>query len=164
MRKIVIGILGVLIIAAAMTISVRPAQGYIEVAFTFGKIVGDSTNIVLMQVESVDKVKNTITYKKIEDIKGKHPTEIIKHNVAQAGFSPREWQTVMAWAEPGQMAVMFHNVSASETCINNYWYQCYPKGEWWDMYHAEPYLLRSYAGKPEKMVPLVKQMLAEENE
>ena len=39
------------------------------------------------------------------------------------------------------------------------WYQAYAQGEWWDMSHGEPYLLRSYAGKTEKLAGIVKEML-----
>lgn len=137
-----------------------PAHAYIEAAYSIGRIINDATTIVLMKVESVDKTRNTITYKKIEDIKGKHNTDTIKHNIGQSGFHPREWQNIMAWAQPGQHALFFHNGSASETCIQNYWYQCYPGGEWWNHNHAEPYLLRSFAGRPERLAGQIKQMLA----
>jgi hypothetical protein len=56
----------------------------------------------------------------------------------------------MAWAEVGQTALFFHNGGAGECCIQNYWYQVYA-GEWWAMSHAEPYLLRSFAGRPERL-------------
>jgi hypothetical protein len=141
----------------------RLGFGYIEAAFSLGKVVQDSTNIVLLRVVSVDRDKNTITYEKVEDIKGKHPVDVIKHNVAHAGFNPREWQNVMAWAQEGKLALMCHNGGASETCIDNYWYQAYARrgdANWWDMVHGEPFLLRSYAGKPEKMAAAVKEMLA----
>jgi hypothetical protein len=141
----------------------RLGFGYIEAAFSLGKVVQDSTNIVLLRVVSVDREKNTITYEKVEDIKGKHPVDVIKHNIAHAGFNPREWQNVMAWAAPGKLAVFCHNGGASETCIDNYWYQTYARRgdpNWWDMVHGEPFLLRSYAGKPEKMAAAVKEMLA----
>jgi hypothetical protein len=92
-------------------------------------------------------------------LKGNYPQDVIRHNIAQAGFHPREWQTIMAWAEPGQTAIFFHNGGASETCINGYWYQAYAGGDWWNMSHGEPYLLRSFAGKPEKLETAVTAML-----
>jgi hypothetical protein len=140
----------------------RPASAYIEAAFALGKIIQDSTNIVLVRVESVDRENNIIVYKKVEDIKGTHPVEYFRHNVAHAGFSPREWQAVMAWAAEGKLAVICHNGGASETCIDNYWYQCYLRkgtSEWWDMVHGEPYLLRSFAGKPDTMAAAVKAIM-----
>jgi len=163
MRKAPLISVAVALVALALALALvhtRRAHGYIEVPYTLGKLVNDSTTIVYMRVEKVDREKNTITYRKIEDIKGKHPTDEIKHNIAKSGFHPREWQNIMAWAEVGKTAVFMHNNSASETCIDMYWYQCYPGGEWWNMWHAEPFLLRSFAGKPDKLAAAIKQMLA----
>jgi len=138
----------------------RPASAYVEAAYSLGRLISESTNIVVLQVEKIDKEKNLIIYKKVQDLKGKHPTEIVRHNIGKVGFHPRESQFIMAECEPGKIVVMFHNGSAAETCINNYWYQTYPGGEWWNMIHGEPYLLRSYAGKPEKLIPLVTSIIA----
>ncbi len=59
--------------------------------------------------------------------------------------------TAMEWAEVGKTAVFFHNGGASETCIGTYWYQAYAGGEWWNLSHGEPFLLRSFAGNAEKL-------------
>ncbi len=136
-----------------------PALAYIEAPHSLGKIMTDSTNILLVRVESVDKEKNLIVYRKVKDIKGTHPGEVIKHNIGRGGFHPREWQAIMAWAEVGQPALFFHNGGAGEMCIQNYWYQIYA-GEWWSMSHGEPFLLRSFAGKPEKLAAAVAAILA----
>ncbi|HEX8914828.1 MAG TPA: VCBS repeat-containing protein [Humisphaera sp.] len=143
---------------AALLLAARPAAAYVEVPFTLGRVVNESTVIVLMRVEKVDREKNLIVYRKVRDIKGAHPGDTIKHNIGKAGFHPREWQNTMAWAEVGKTALFFHNGSAGECCIDNYWYQIYP-GDWWAMSHAEPYLLRTFCGKPEKLAGLVEQML-----
>ena len=136
-----------------------PAEAYVEAPYTLGRIISESSNVVLMRVEKVDKERNLIIYRKVKDLKGQHPTDVIKHNIGRGGFHPREWQITMEWADVGKTAVFFHNGGASETCIHNYWYQCYAGGEWWNMSHAEPYLLRSYAGNPEKLAPAVSAML-----
>src|SRR3954447_4530162 len=142
------------LLACALFASTRPAAAYVEIPYPLGRILAESTNVVVIRVESVDKTKNTIVYRKVRDIKGTHPTEVVKHNIGQAGFNPREWQGVMAWAEPGKTALFFHNGGAGEVCIDDYWYQCYP-GDWWNMSHAEPYLLRTFTGKPEKLAAAV---------
>ena len=139
-------------------IPARSALAYVEAPYTLGRICTESSNIVVMRLEKVDREKNLLVYRKVRDLKGTHPGETIKHNIAHAGFQPREWQNVMAWAEVGQIAVFFHNGSAGETCINGYWYQVYA-GDWWAMSHAEPYLLRSFCGKPEKCAAAVEQIL-----
>jgi len=140
--------------------SLPPATAYIEATYTLGRVVAECTNILVIQVDKVDKQNNRILYKKVRDIKGVHPGDVIRHNIAQAGFHPREWQTVMAWAEPGKLALFFHNGQASETCIDTYWYQSYGAGADWGMSHGEPFLLRSYAGKVEKLAVAVEEILA----
>jgi hypothetical protein len=132
---------------------------YIESPHTLGLVIRDSTNIVLMEVSRVNKEKGLIVYKKIRDLKGQHPSNEIKHNIGQRGFHPREWQTILTWAEPGKKAVFFHNGGASETCIGTYWYQCYPEGDWWGMSHGEPFLLRTFYGRAEKLADAVAQIL-----
>src|SRR3954452_22179324 len=144
-RPFLASLLAVGAIAAGLLLSrPRPAAGYVEVPYTLGRIIGESTNVLVMRVEAVDKEKNTIVFKKVKDLKGTHPGDTIKHNIAKAGFEPREWQNVMAWAEVGKTAVFFHNGGAAETCIDNYWYQTPNGGEWWSMSHAEPFMMRSY--------------------
>jgi hypothetical protein len=137
-----------------------PAGAYIEASYTLGRIVAECSNILVMQVDKVDKQNNRILYKKIRDLKGVHPGDVIRHNIAQAGFHPREWQTVMALSEPGKLAVFFYNGGASETAQDTYWYQCYGAGPDWGMSHGEPFLLRSYAGKVEKLVMAVEEIMA----
>jgi hypothetical protein len=132
-----------------------PVRAYVEAPHSLGQVVSLSTNVVLMRIEKVDKEKNLIVYRKIRDLKGTHPTEIIRHLIGRGGFNPREWQYPMEWAEVGKTAVFFHNGSASETCIGTYWYQAYPQGEWWGMSHGEPFLLRSYCGNVEKLAAAV---------
>jgi hypothetical protein len=137
----------------------RPALGYVEAPHTLGFVAKDSTNIVLVQVTKVNKEKGLIIYRKVEDLKGKHPQDEIKHNIGQRGFHPREWQNVMNWAQEGKLAVFCHNGGASETCIGTYWYQCYKEGDWWGMSHAEPFLLRTFCGDVEKLAKAMKDIL-----
>jgi hypothetical protein len=148
-----------LFLALPWMLASQPAQGYVEAAYPLGRTLTESTNVVLVRVEKVDKTKNLIIYRKVRDIKGTHPGETIKHDIGQRGFAPREWQNVMAWADVGKSALIFHNGGASETCIDGYWYQCYA-GEWWAMSHSEPFFGRSYCGSPEKLAGLITSMMA----
>lgn len=152
MKHLIVAIAGALLLGAAA------AQAYVEAPYTLGRLVSESSNILIMKVEKVDTEKNLIIYRKVKDIKGTHPTDIIKHNIAKAGFHPREWQFAMEGAKPGATAIFMHNGGASETFLNNYWYQAYA-GEWWGMSHGEPFLLRSFSGKPEKLAAAVTAML-----
>jgi len=136
----------------------RNAAAYVEAPHSLGKIVGSSTIIVMMRVKAVDREKNTIVYSKVRDVKGTFEGEI-KHIIGQRGFHPREWKNVMAWARVGKMALFFTNGGHGEMCIDNYWYQAGFKG-WSTMTHAEPYFLRAFAGKPQKLAAYVTAMLA----
>ncbi len=138
----------------------RPVQAYVEAPHSLGQVISLSSNIMVVRVEQVDKTKNLIVYRKVRDLKGKHPTDIIRHNIGRGGFNPREWQYTMEWAEVGKTAVFFHNGGASETCIGNYWYQAYAGGDWWNLSHGEPFLLRSFAGNVEKLAAAVTDIVA----
>ena len=139
--------------------AVAPAFAYVEAPQSFGSVIQQSTVVCTMVVDKVDKNNQLIIYRKVADIKGKMDQTTIKHNIGKNGLRPGEWQEIMNWAEVGKTAVFFHNGSASETFIGNNWYQCYPNGEWWGMSHAEPFLLRSYCGKPDKCAQAVKEVL-----
>src|SRR2546421_8146044 len=153
--------LGALVAASAfLSVHAPPAHAYVEAAMSLGAVVAQSSNVILMRVESVDRERNIIIYRKVQDIKGKHPVDVIKHNIGRGGLRPNEWKVQMDWAEPGKMAVMFHNGGASETCIGTWWYQAYAGGEWWNHSHGEPFLLRSYCGGPERLVSAVADIVA----
>jgi hypothetical protein len=151
--------LAVLGMATLAGVVVSTCYAYVEAPMSLGAVVAQSSNVVLVRVESVDKQKNVIIYRKVQDIKGKHPTDIIKHNIGMGGLRPNEWKPPIDWAEPGKLGVFFHNGGASETCIGTWWYQAYAGGEWWNHSHGEPFLLRSYCGSPEKLAALVAQMV-----
>ncbi len=136
------------------------ANAYVEAPYTLGRVCAESTHIVLVEVTRVHKEKGLILFKKLQDLKGKHPEQEIKHNIGKRGFHPRESQNVMGWAEVGKKAVFFHNGGASETCIGTYWYQAYKENAWWGMSHAEPFLLRTYHGDAEKLAAAVSAILA----
>ncbi len=148
-----------LLLLSLMVLS-EPAQGYIEAPHTLGQIVALSTNILVCRVEKVDREKNLIIFRKVRDLKGTHNTELIKHNIGRGGFHPREWQYSMALAEVGKTTIFFHQGGAGEMCLGTYWYQVGKGGEWWNLVHGEPFLLRSFAGNPEKLAGLVTEMLA----
>ncbi|HJZ94075.1 MAG TPA: VCBS repeat-containing protein [Gemmataceae bacterium] len=135
------------------------SRAYIEAPMTIGDVINQSQLVTILRVSRVDKSKNLIVYDKVEDIKGKFPTAIARH-VITGQLREGEIKTVLDWAEPGKTAIFFAKDGACETCIDTYWYQTYKNGE--DLYgmsHGEPFLLRSYAGKAERLAPLVRAML-----
>jgi hypothetical protein len=162
-----LGVAAIFVVGTFLLLRLEPkAHGYVEVPHSLGQVVNLSSNIVLMRITAVDRKDNRIIYAKVRDIKGVHRQEVIRHNVARSGFEPREWQTVMNWAEVGKEALFLHNGSASETCIGMYWYQAYGNpndtsdGAWWGVSHGEPFLLRSFAGKVDKLTSAITEMLA----
>jgi hypothetical protein len=159
-RRLLVGLAAVLL-GLFLCLPWRPAHAYVEAPHSLGQVINLSTHIVLVRVESVDKKNNVVVYRKVRDLKGTHPTELIRHAIGTRGYHPREWQTVMNWAEPGKTAVFFHNGGQSETCIGMYWYQTYAGGgELWNHTHGEPFLLRSFAGKVDKLVAAVTEVVA----
>jgi hypothetical protein len=149
----------VLAAVAVFLLTAFAVRAYVEAPYSLGQICHEATHIVLVEVTRVNAEKNLVIYKKVKDLKGKHPTEEIKHNIGTRGFHPREWQHIKSWAAVGKKAVFFHNGGASETCIGGYWYQCYPEGEWWGMSHAEPFLMRTYHGEADKLADAVERIL-----
>jgi hypothetical protein len=145
---------------ALLPVGTPPARAYVEAPHSLGQVITLSSNIVVVRVEKVDKEKNLIIFRKVRDLKGTHPTDVIKHNIGRGGYNPREWQYPMEWAEAGKTAVFFHNGGASETCIGGYWYQCYNQGEWWGMSHGEPFLLRTFCGNVDKLASAVTDITA----
>ncbi len=153
--------LAVLAVALTWAVWTPQSHAFVEIPYTLGKVINDSTNILIIRVEKVEKESNRIIYRKVEDLKGKHPTDVIRHNIGKAKLmNDREWSVAQQWAEVGKTAVMFHNGGASETCIGQYWYQAYAGGEWWNQSHGEPYLLRSFCGNIDKLIAAVKEIQA----
>jgi hypothetical protein len=148
-----LGLLSLLTVAPA-------APAYVEAPMSLGAVIAQSTVVCSMVVTKVDKQNNLIVFQKVADLKGKHPADTIKHNIGRGGLRPGEWEEIMRWAEVGKPAVFFHNGGASETFTGNNWYQAYPNGEWWGMSHAEPFLMRSYAGKVDKLAQAVADIVA----
>lgn len=133
---------------------------YVEIPYSLGRVVQESTSISVLRIDKVDRERNLILFRKIQDLKGSLAGEVVRHNIGRGGFHEREWRAIMEYAEPGRLAVFFNNGGASETCIGTYWYQAYAGGEWWNMSHGEPYMLRTFAGPAEKMAALVTSMVA----
>jgi hypothetical protein len=109
------------------------AWAYVEVPYTLGRVVNESTNVVLMKVEKVNKERKLIYYKKIADLKGKHPAEQFKHQITDGGH-PREPRGILDWARPGRVAIGFINDKVFLTYTGRVWYES-AAGEppWWVM-------------------------------
>ncbi len=78
--------------AILLIVTPRTAQAYVEVPMSLGDVIRQSTNICVMQVSKVDRERNLIIYTKVQDLKGKHPQNEIKHNIGRGGLRPGEWR------------------------------------------------------------------------
>ena len=74
----------------AVVVFAVPSFAYVEAPMSLGALIAQSTNVCTMVVTKVDKQKNLIVYKKLLDVKGKHPQEEIKHNIGFGGLRPGE--------------------------------------------------------------------------
>lgn len=148
-----------LLLCLALVGVASPAYAYIEAPMTLGDVINQSNMITVLRVARVDKPNKLIVYEKVEDVKGKFPTTTCRH-VISGQLKEGEIKTVLDWAEPGKTAIFFAKDGACETCFDNYWYQIYKNAD--DLYgmsHGEPFLLRSYAGKADKLPPLVRAIM-----
>jgi hypothetical protein len=162
-RLVLAGLLALAV--AALLLPAPRARAYVEAPHSFGQVVNLSTTIILLRVESVDRAKKVVVYRKVRDLKGKHPSDVIRHNIGdpKGSFPAREWTGIWEWADVGKPAVLFHNGGQGELCYGKNWYQVYSRGgnhEWWDMSHGEPYLRRSYYGNIDRLVGLVLEVAA----
>jgi HEAT repeat protein len=140
-----------------------PAWAFIEVSRvspTLGRVVRQSTHIVVLQVDKVNRDKQVILFKKIADLKGEDSAVVVKHKLTD-GFHVRAARTVLDWAEPGNIAICFQTGDGSLTCIGGYWYQC-AAGEvpWWTMTVGRPEMSYAYSGSTAKLRDHVTAILA----
>lgn len=119
-----------------------------------------STHVMIAKVDRLDRDKNVIVFRKVRDVKGKWPSEIIRHSFNPA-LGNRSY--VMDWAEPGKTVIMcaLESYKWGHTYIDREWYAA-NTADWtnWNVSHSEPLLLRMYAGKTDRLVDAVTQICA----
>jgi HEAT repeat protein len=119
--------------------------------FTLGYVIEHSPTIAVLEVEKVSLEKRAIVFKKVADLKGRHPAERVKHQLKD-GLQPHELKAILDWAEPGRIAVCFHDGKSARTCIGRYWYECHAtQDEWWVMSHGQGDLCFAYWGSAGKL-------------
>ena len=127
---------------------------------SLGMMCSWSTHVAIVEVARIDKEKNVIFYRKLRDVKGKWPNEFMKH-VVPAGFADRN--LIFNWAEPGKQTVIcaLESYKWSHTYIDRHWYASVTGDwQWWNVSHSEPILLRTYCGRPERLIGAVGSILA----
>ncbi|MCS7045323.1 MAG: HEAT repeat domain-containing protein [Gemmataceae bacterium] len=149
---------------------------------TLGAAVVDSTYVTVLRVDKVNKERGIIIYRKVRDLKGKYPKELVKHIFDLKGTpahrgpgdvpvrpNEKDWNYALQWAEPGKTAVMLTRKydpygDFGHTYIDGCWYatMCPPRDwEFWYAIYADPNLLaRWHAGPPEKLIPALEALSA----
>src|SRR5262249_15938448 len=119
-----------------------------------------STHVISVRVERVDREKSVLIFRKLLDIKGKWPTDVIRQ-VIPPGLADR--QRIFEWAEVGKTTAMFalESYKWGHTYIDGLWYAANTADwQWWNVSHAEPIVLRTYVGKSERLVAACQTILA----
>ncbi|MFZ4394240.1 MAG: FG-GAP repeat domain-containing protein [Kiritimatiellia bacterium] len=163
------------VFALALLLGALPAHGYIRVSYSLGRISSESTYITVVRISEVQLSNNVITFRKVRDLRGKYPSETIRHNIGKNGeFSlqgkgapgtfigegARDWRDIMDWAQIGKEAVLFWSGGPCEVCIGNYWYQVVPEGGDWRLLHSEPTFALGFAGRLPSLIKAVEAMQA----
>jgi HEAT repeat protein len=137
------------------------AQAYVDASPSLGSVIRDSSNIAVLEVTKVNVEKRVIIYKKVADLKGRHPTEEVRHAIGE-GNHPREPKAVLDLAKPGTIAICFHNGKVAQTCLGKYWYEAAASQEapWWRMTYGRTELSLAYWGSTSKLRNLLAEILA----
>ena len=147
---------------------------YIDRPPTLGRLVQyDAANIAVVQVEKVSKDRQVIVYKKLTDLKGKYPADRIRQHVArhitdaphpEENPRPRGARPVLDWAEPGKVAVFFHDADhkVAMTCVGPAWYFGWAGEDgWWEVNEFEERgLAWAYLGPVDRLRGHVAAILA----
>jgi HEAT repeat protein len=136
------------------------AWAYIDLAPTLGRIVGDSQQIAIIEVDKFSRDKGAVILKKVRDLKEKVDAEPIRHQVvATPGAAvPRD---ILEWAGPGQRGVLFVSGNTTLVCMGRNWYQVQSSADgWWKLGPARPDLPLAYCGTVSRLSDAVELMLA----
>jgi HEAT repeat protein len=95
-----------------------------------GGLVKDSVAIAVLEVVKVDRGTDQkpglITFKKIADLKGKHPENELRHSL----LGSADHAALCDWAKPGRQAVFFSlGARKAVTCVGNHWNYNWDFGE-----------------------------------
>jgi hypothetical protein len=157
-----------------------PAHAYIANPLNqVGELCSMSTYITVIRVEKVSKEKGIIIFRKVRDIKGTYPREVVRHvidfkEIPKQKFNmarpeAKEFQYAIQWAEVGKTAIMFslnysNNGHFGHTYIDRCWYShACPARDWdvWRTLYSNPAYLRTWhCGSPAQLLSAVEEMLA----
>ena len=135
------------------------AQGYVDLAPTLARILSESQEIALVEVDTFSRDKGAVILKRVRDLKGQTGADPIKHQLADEGAAiPRH---ILEWCEPGRRAVLFVSSNTALVCMGQSWYQVHAISDgWWKAGATRPDLPLAYCGTVSRLSDAVEQMLA----
>lgn len=154
-------VLAAILLASCFGLLVPSAPAYIGgPPLTLGLMCGWSTHVMIARVERTERDKNLIFFRKVRDVKGRWPADVIRHYF-NPGLPNRQY--VMEWCEPGKTVVMcaLESYKWGHTYIDGEWY-ANNTTDWqlWNVSHTEPALLALYAGRVNRLVEAVGKVVA----
>jgi hypothetical protein len=158
MRRV---LLGLALLLGSLLLTPQPAPAYIGgPPASLGHMCLWSTHVMTVRVDAVDREKGVIVFRKIKDLKGRWPVDVVKQS-----FPPQypDRRLPLEWAEPGKTTVMFalEAYKWSHTYIDKMWYASTTGDwQWWNVSHTEPILLRTFAGRPERLIAACNALVA----
>ena len=150
----------------------QPSPAYItNTPVSFGQLCSIPPHISEARIEKVGQEKGVIIWRKIRDLKGKYPFEVIKHSIGKSHwpqFNADMQKEIMRRAVVGKTAIFFHGYTNGHgNDINvyldeGYWYAVAGHGEpdWCYLYSDQPVLLRLYCGSKERLATAVRDVVA----
>jgi hypothetical protein len=159
-------------ISGVLAVSSPPCSAYItNTPLTFGQLCSIPPHISVARIDKVSQEKGVIIWRKVRDLKGKYPYEVIKHSINKSHwpqYTPDMQREVMRRAVVGKTAVFFHGyTNGHPNDINvylddGYWYAVAGHGEpdWCYLYSDQPVLLKLYSGSKERLAAAVRDVVA----
>src|SRR5438105_10838409 len=106
--------LTLLVAAAGVVLAAWPrySPAYVtNTPSTFGLRCSIPPHISVARIEKVSEEKGVIIYRKVRDLKGKYPFDVIKHSIGKSHWTqhtPDMQREVMRRAMVGKTAIFFH--------------------------------------------------------
>jgi HEAT repeat protein len=146
----------------AVLFGAQPAAAYIDYNPTLGDVVNASTTIRVVQVEKASKEKRVIILKTVAVLKGQGADQVKLNITKEFPGLPRDAEALLDWAEPGKMALFFHNKSQSYICLGKRWYESFamPEQGWWQTHAFKSTGSFAYMGSIETLRRHVTAMVA----
>src|SRR5262245_46054744 len=151
------------LLAIGCLVTALPAQAYVDLAPTLGRVVREVQTISVVEVDRFSRDKGAVILKKVRDLKGETSSDPIKHQLLRANESAVD-RHVLEWAEPGRRGVLFVSGKTALMCTGHGWYQVQSSTDgWWAIGASRPDLPLAYYGTVSRLSDAIAIMLAEKS-